>query len=148
MRVTKRFHVRELELNMTPMIDIVFLLIIFFLVVSEIASLDRVKDLKLPTASEAKMEHEMPDRLVISIDKKSDIYVAGRRLTIADLGRLLQVQKDVRGEGDVRTKQPVLIQADENVEWSVIQSVLEKADDLKFWKLSFSAKQPPKKKGK
>ncbi len=144
MRVTKRFHVEELELNMTPMIDIVFLLIIFFLVVSEIASFDHIKDLELPMASAAILEDELPGRLVISIDTNDRIFVGGQQRTVADIGRLLQAQKDVRGEGAGRTNQPVLIQADEHAKWSTVQKVIEKANDLKFWRLSFSARMKKK----
>ena len=141
MRVTKRFHIEELELNMTPMIDIVFLLIIFFLVVSEIASYDRIENLTLPVASEALSELQLRDRLIISVDTFNRIFIGGRERTMAEVGRLLRAEKDVRGEGKSKTKQPVLIQADHNAKWETVQKIIEKANELKFWRLSFSAKR-------
>ena len=142
MRVTKRFHVEELELNMTPMIDIVFLLIIFFLVVSEIASYDRIENLTLPVASEAVSEHKLPDRLIISIDTFNQIFVGGRKRTLAEVGRLLKAERDVRKvRGEDKTTQPVLIQADHNAKWETVQKVIEKANEFRFWRLSFSAKR-------
>ena len=144
MRVTKRFHVEDLELNMTPMIDIVFLLIIFFLVVSEIASYDRIENLTLPVASEAMSEHKFPDRLIISVDTYNRIFIGGRERTMTEVGRLLKAEREIRrknGGGEGKTKQPVLIQADHNAKWEVVRSIIEKANEFKFWRLSFSAKR-------
>ena len=143
MRVTKRFHTEELELNMTPMIDIVFQLIIFFLVVSEFASYDRIADLTLPSASEAKAEDvAVPDRLIISVDRLGRIWIAGRERTMADVDRYLRVEKNQRGEErGKKTGLPVLIQADRNAAWRVIQDVIEKANELKIWRLSFATKK-------
>ena len=141
MHVTKRFHTEELELNMTPMIDIVFQLIIFFLVVSEIASYDRIENLTLPTADQAKAEEKIPERLIISINTFNHIYISGRRRTMEDVERFLRVEKKLRGEGRARTKQPILIQGDRNAKWEVVQDIIETANKLKFWRISFSARK-------
>jgi len=142
MRVTKRFHTEELDLNMTPMIDIVFQLIIFFLVVSEIISSDRIENLTLPIADEAKPEPKLPERLVISVNSFNQIIIAGRVRTMDDVERLLKLKKresDARPSG--RTKQPVLIQADRHAKWAVVQDIIEAANRLKFWRLSFATKK-------
>jgi len=141
MHVTKRFHVEELELNMPPMIDIVFQLIIFFLVVSEFASYDRIEHLTLPIANQAKAEDFLPERLVISVDTFNRIFIAGSQRTMKDVERLLKAEKRIQGAGRGRTKQPVLIQADRHARWEVVQDIIEKANELKFWRLSFSAKR-------
>ena len=137
MHVTKRFHPEELELNMTPMIDIVFQLIIFFLVVSEIASNDRIENLVLPAASQAKAEEALPGRLIISVDTSNQIYIAGQPVNMAQVESHLRAEKSLRR----RTDQPVLIQADRYAKWEVVQDIIEKASQLKFWKLSFGAKK-------
>ncbi len=143
MHVTKRFHAEELDMNITPMIDVVFQLLIFFLVVSEIASRDHIEDLTLPVASEAKEEEAMPDRLVISVSHKAGedrIWIAGRVRTINEVENYLRVEKQFRGSGAGETKQPVLIQADRHAKWQTIQDIMEKASKLQFWRLSFGVK--------
>jgi biopolymer transport protein ExbD len=141
-KVTKRFEAEDMELNMTPMIDVVFQLLIFFIVVSEVASYDRVADLTLPVADMARPEQVKPNRLIISVDRNNNIWVARRQLTLADVEQLLRFEKmhAARG-GDKRTSQPVLIQADRNSEWRVVQDIIERAAELKFWQLAFSAKK-------
>ena len=54
------------ELNMAPMIDMVFLLLIFFMVASQLASLERVP-VKLPVADESKVPDEVLDRQMITV---------------------------------------------------------------------------------
>ncbi len=141
MRVTKRFKPEELELNMSPMIDVVFLLIMFFLVVSEIATYDRIEDLTLPNASEAKAEDVMPDRLIISVDTNNQIFIAGQRLNLDGVEHYLRIERQLRRSGSGKTAQPGLIQADRNAKWRVIQDIIERANKCKFWRLSFSAKK-------
>ena len=141
MRVTKRFHAEELEIDMTPMIDVVFQLIIFFLVVSQIISSDRIENLTLPAADEAKPERELPERLVISVDSFGRILISGRVRTIDDVERLLRLKKRQGGvKLGERTSQPILIQADRHSKWAVVQDIIETANKLKFWRLSFATK--------
>lgn len=140
MKVTRRFQVEELELNMTPMIDVTFQLLIFFMVCTELATYDRVEDLHLPVADQAKPETIRPDRLIISVDRKNQIWIRGRVCTLARVERELEVEKRARGFGTGRTKQPILIQADRNARWQVIQDIIEKANEQKFWQLSFGAR--------
>jgi biopolymer transport protein ExbD len=140
MHVTKRFHSQDMEMNMTPMIDVVFQLLIFFLVVSEIASYDRVENLTLPEASEAINEQVLPDRLIISIDRFNQIWIARGQRTMEDVKRYLRIERQIRGAGQRKVNQPVLIQADYNSRWQVVQDIIEAANELKFWHLSFAVK--------
>jgi len=141
MHVTKRPHTEELELNMTPMIDIVFQLLIFFLVVTELATYDRIEHLTLPLASEATPEEMMHNRLIISVDTFNRIFVMGRERSIEEVEAILRVEKRLLGAGEKRTTQPILIQADRYAQWQIVQDILEKAAPLGFYKFSFSAKR-------
>lgn len=154
MRVTKRFHGEDMKMNITPMIDVVFQLLIFFIVVSEIASQDRIEDLTLPMASQAREEQVLPDRLIISIARRivpgkgeegrvDTIYIAGRAMTLQQMKDHLITEREYRRVPDGKeTKQPLLIQADRYVQWRTVQDVLEgvSVPELKFWRVSFSVK--------
>ena len=140
MRAKKHFEFEQLELNMTPMIDVVFQLMIFFIVCSEFASYDRVENLTLPTASQVKPEPPMPDRLVISIDRDNHIIIDRRVLTLEGVEGYLRVEKK-RGGQDEAARRPVLIQGDKYCQWRVVQDIMEKAAPLGFTRLSFSAIQ-------
>jgi biopolymer transport protein ExbD len=63
---------QALEMNMTPMIDCVFLLLVFFMIVSEMSSLD-LENMALAYADQAKApEEESVDRRVVVNIQKDD----------------------------------------------------------------------------
>ena len=75
---TKRDH--SLGFNMTPMIDIVFLLIIFFMTVSQIT---RVVDqpMQLPNVNIGASK-SVPTTVTINVDKDGSLIVSGKQFTL------------------------------------------------------------------
>ena len=73
--------VEEPALNLTPMIDVVFLLIIFFMVGSEFtkkrAEAEVVLNVQLPTVTDIEPLSRMPDPIVIDVPKQGPISVRG-----------------------------------------------------------------------
>jgi biopolymer transport protein ExbD len=81
---------RALEsLSLTPLIDVVFLLLVFFLVASRFAQEDRAFPVELPAASSAKPLASKPEELVVSIDQAGGFHVQGKSLDEPTLGLLL-----------------------------------------------------------
>ena len=68
------------SLSLTPLIDIVFLLLIFFLVASRFAEEDRELDVVLPTASEAQPLVVQPRQVFVNIDQEGTFYLGGEHL--------------------------------------------------------------------
>ena len=58
------------SLSITPLIDVVFLLLIFFLVSSRFSEEERELDLNLPSVSEALPASAQPAEMVINIDEQ------------------------------------------------------------------------------
>ena len=76
-------------LSMTPLIDVVFLLLIFFLVASRLSQEDRELDVPLPTAANAMPMTSEAQELVVNIDDQGGIVVNGELLTLSGLERYL-----------------------------------------------------------
>ena len=72
-------------LNITPLIDVVFLLLIFFLVATRFAQEDRELDVPLPDASEAQPLIAQPRDLFINIDRAGNYIVDGQTLAAPEL---------------------------------------------------------------
>ncbi|HOP77982.1 MAG: biopolymer transporter ExbD [Thermogutta sp.] len=90
MSVLIRNKSRALEsLTMTPLIDVVFNLLIFFLIASKFAEEERQLPVKLPNASEAQPLVSKPRELFINIDQNGRFYVGGKTLTLAQLEKML-----------------------------------------------------------
>ena len=62
-------------LSMTPLIDVVFLLLIFFLVATRFEQEDRELDVVLPSASEAQPMTVQPEELFVNIAEDGKIFV-------------------------------------------------------------------------
>jgi biopolymer transport protein ExbD len=107
---------RALELfNLTPMIDMVFLLLIFFLVASRFSEEDRELDIILPSASEARPLTAKPKEMFINIDDKGRFFVDGKFLAEQELEALLD-----RAARDNPLGQVVVIRADKRVQFDSV----------------------------
>jgi len=102
----------EIEIDMSPMIDMVFLLLIFFLVAATLLE-EKVPVENIPEAINANIPDEKKDRVVVSIKDVDKIYVGpyeGTPLTMEQLKQRLMVEKEknkkisvqIRCAGDIK----------------------------------------------
>ena len=77
-------------LSMTPMIDVVFLLLIFFLVASRLSQEDTELDVPLPSAADAMPMTEEPQELVVNIDQQGSLFVNRRQLDAEEFETMLR----------------------------------------------------------
>lgn len=83
----------EPSLNLTPMIDIVFNLIIFFMVAARFSELERQFDVALPTVSDAQPLTDQPDEIVVNVREDGTVFVADKVRTLAQLENDLRTAK-------------------------------------------------------
>jgi biopolymer transport protein ExbD len=95
------------SLNLTPLIDVVFLLLIFFLVATRFSEEERELDVVLPKASEAKPLIVKPKELIVNVTARGEYYVAGKVVDEVGLERALR-QSWASNPG----RQQVVIRAD------------------------------------
>lgn len=98
------------SLSMTPLIDVVFLLLIFFLVASRLSQEDRELDIPLPSAANAMPMTAEPQELVVNIDDQGAIFVNSQFLQENQFEELLR-----RTITDNPLGQSVIIRADRRV---------------------------------
>ena len=77
-------------LNMTPLIDVVFQLLLFFIIATRFADEEREMILPLPDASEAQPITAVPKELFINIAEDGRYLVSGREMNASELENLLQ----------------------------------------------------------
>jgi biopolymer transport protein ExbD len=108
--------------SMTPMIDVVFLLIIFFLVSSHLARQENRLPLNLPLASTFDPVNPEKAPLTISIDREARIRVAGKYTELDSLRTILvDLSKRSEGGGSIR------IRTDGAVQYQFVEPVLREA---------------------
>ncbi len=107
------------NINMTPMIDCVFLLLIFFLVATRFEELEREMPIVLPQASEAMPLTSKPKELFVNVDEQGKFIVRSEHLSSADLLAALR-QAAASNPG----RQTVIIRADKRCVWEHVVEVM------------------------
>jgi biopolymer transport protein ExbD len=117
----RRRHREEAEVHTGPLNDILFILLLFFLIVSSLANPNVIK-LSQP---KSKSDTKAKQTVVVSIDANKQFYVGTAHVTIEELKAKLQ--PFLAKEGD----QPsVVINADKTVPVDAIVQVMRVARDL------------------
>jgi biopolymer transport protein ExbD len=122
-------------ISLTPLIDVVFLLLIFFLVATRFAQEDREIDVPLPDASEAMPLTVAPKELFINIDLEGRYFVNSESLEADELEDVL-----VRAATNNPVNQSVVIRAHKLVPLQyVVQAInLSKRAGIQDYMLSTS----------
>jgi len=87
----KTADIEEPSLDLTPMIDIVFLLVIFFMVGTKFSDAERQFQIKLPTVSDALPLSELPDEIIVSVAESGELFLGEKLITLKDLEQELIV---------------------------------------------------------
>jgi biopolymer transport protein ExbD len=138
MRVRTNLSRAALGFNMTPMIDVVFLLMIFFLVSSHLAQQEVQMELDLPRAgSGQRPDKDDVPRVVVNVLPEEQparrIMVGGRRIQDEELARLIEYESLRRGR-----QVEVRIRSDRKVPYHVVEPVLVACARAGVWKVTFA----------
>jgi len=107
-------------LSLTPLIDIVFLLLIFFLVATKFEEEEREMQVVLPQSAEAMPIVARPSELFVNVDQEGRFLVAGRHVDEDELLRVFQ-----QAWADNPGRQTVVIRADERCVWKHVVAVMD-----------------------
>ncbi len=107
-------------LSLTPLIDVVFLLLIFFLVTSEFENEERRLDIVLPSATTAVPMISKPREIVIDIDHEGTVFLSGQPTSLGELQKLLKV-----AAASNPTNQSVVIRADRSTAFQPVVNVMD-----------------------
>ncbi len=126
----------ELELNLTPLIDVVFLLLIFFMVSTTFQKESQIS-LQLPKASKSDTE-KPPDNVEVLINAAGNFYVNEQELLQSDVETLRNALfKLTQGERDV----PLTIRADAQTPHQAVVIAMDAAAKLGMLRLSIATSQ-------
>ena len=108
------------EINIAPLIDVVFLLIIFFLTVSHITQV-RVEALSLPQATEIeKPQQPLSSNVIINVHREGRIVVSGKSYDIDSLESMLRAEQENSSSRGLS----VLLRGDREALWARISEIM------------------------
>ena len=112
----------DIEPNMSPMIDMVFLLLIFFIVAAQI--IDEKPKVLIPSAINAKVPEDSKNRLMITITDDEKYFIRQNLVNFEEL------QKYLADEVNKNPKLRVLIRADQDLKYKVSEKVMNICADV------------------
>ena len=119
------------DINMTPLIDIMLVLLIIFMVTSSV-SVESGLDIELPKSTSSKKPQNIDDVIIVSISKNGEIAVQGKKSDQSSFVSLLQQEL---GDGLEKT---VLFEGDKSTTLDMIISIIDKAKELGAFKFAIA----------
>jgi biopolymer transport protein ExbD len=140
MNFREKSRSQEPSFQITPMIDIVFLLLCFFITSQIFAQWEAEINIQLPTATESGLPGRLPGEVIINVFEDGSVVVNRRSLSRQGLADLLDnLVEHFPG-------QSVLIRADEETRYDDIIEVLDLCRRADIWSISFATRVPEEEK--
>lgn len=121
---------------LTPMIDVVFLLLCFFVTSQIFAQWETQMDITLPTAATGEMPQRLPGEVIINIMADGTTIVHGQPMDDARLRAMMDRLVELF------PGQPVLVRADKATAYEHVVRVLDACRQADIWNISFATLAP------
>jgi len=131
----RKSHPPEEDFPMTPMIDMVFLLLVFFMTVSTLARADKQVPLDLPESSQSDVPEDLSDRGTISLDAAGQIYLGASALG------LQAMQTEIKAALQVNPQLRIQVRADKQTPYHDIKKVLSACAEVGAYEVIYTTYQ-------
>lgn len=123
----------DIDLNLTPLIDVVFLLLIFFMVSTTFEKTSKLK-IDLPEAT-AQATPQPDKKIVVGIDSKGRYYINDRQLVNKQLKTLKIALLKIAGDNkDI----PIVLRADSKTPHQSVVTAMDAASQVGLTRMSIS----------
>ena len=132
-RRRKRRHAPMSEINVTPFVDVMLVLLIIFMVAAPMMT--GGVPLELPQAKGTQLESPKKEPVVVSVTREGRVYLGQEEkdpISLADIGAKLQAIAKERGGTD----EPIFVRGDKTVEYQHVARVMARIKEAGFRKLS------------
>jgi len=133
MRLASKNVQEDPIIMMAPMIDCVFLLLIFHLVTGVYARLEQEMGITVPTADASQPSRRTPGEIIINLVSDGTIIVNRRELTLEELNEILMKV------GQLYKDQSVIIRGDRDAKYGRVIAILDACAKAGIWNVSFAA---------
>lgn len=140
MNFRKEMPKTSLGFQMAPMVDIIFLLLIFFIAAAVYSQWESKLEIKVPTSETAKHRARFPGEAIINIDQDGKFFLNSIEFTPE---RLMQVLAQL---AKTYPDQPVVIRADKKTPCKFLIQLLDICAKTDIANISFAALNPEAEK--
>ena len=132
MKPRRKRQYPEEGFQMAPMIDMVFLLLVFFMCVSSMADAEKSVPLDLPVSDQSKVPEDLSDRGTISVDVNGVVFLGERSV---DSGEMKQAIRElIQRKPDSR----IVLRADRRTEYRHIKEVLKDCAEVGAYEVIYA----------
>ena len=136
MKFQSQFGSERTGIQLAPMIDVVFLLLIFFIVLWNYARFETEIDISVPAASAGENPERTIGEIVVNVKKEGGIIIEGIERT--KLETLEMFKSIVAAYPD----QALILRGDKEASFDHIVKVLNLCKEANIWNISFATSQP------
>ena len=136
MKFQSQFGSERTGIQLAPMIDVVFLLLIFFIVLWNYARFETEIDISVPAASAGENPERTIGEIVVNVKKEGGIIIEGIERT--ELETLEMFKSIVAAYPD----QALILRGDKEAPFDHIVKVLNLCKEANIWNISFATSQP------
>ena len=127
---------------LTSMLDVIFLLLCFFVTASVFSQWESEISISLPSASSSETPSRLPGEVILNVARDGSVTVNAKKLTLSDLGERL------RKVADFYPGQPVVIRADRDTSYDSLVKVLDTCRVAGVWNFSLATVEEKESTGK
>ena len=127
------------EIQIAPLIDIVFLLLIFFMVTATYAEQEQAADVKVPTSEEGVDRPKALTEITINVTAEGNCIINGITYSQSEL---LQKLRRLTSSSEEGKAQPVRIRGDQDTRFQEVVKVIDVCQKAEIWNISFAVKRP------
>ena len=134
MKFTRGKTSRAATVPMTSLMDVIFLLLCFFVTSSVFSQWETEIQISLPTAKSATVPGRLPGQVILNVSEEGKVSVNGINLTLDEVTtRLGRIAKIYPG-------QPVIIRADKATAYDSLMQVIDACRSADVWNFSLATK--------
>lgn len=144
----KRSNEVEASVDMTPMIDMVFLLLVFFMIAATMSKVDFTPDIKLPVAPKAQVPDDLRNRGTVNILPMGSRTPQGEQVTEAspflissklvdDQGLKQEIANVLKANPELR----VYMRIDQNVDFGIVRRGIKACAEVGVFDIVFGSYQ-------
>ena len=138
MNFMKNKRSRAPDVQMASLMDIVFLLLCFFVTSSVFSQWETEVAITLPTAKSATIPGRMPGEIILNLNADGKVSVNGHALSLEEVTkRLTRIAENFPG-------QPVVIRADKTCSYETLMSLIDACRTANVWNFSLATEDDKK----
>jgi biopolymer transport protein ExbD len=124
------------ELQLAPMLDVVFQLLIFFLVSFEFQRSEMDMKVSVPSAQEGADEKRARGEIIVNVRENGEVIVENQTLTQT------QLREKLSAIAKQHENQPIRLRGDGDCKYQTIVEVIDTCQKAGIWNISFATQRP------